>query len=155
MSPARGLGVGVVFEGVWGSGVGNRVTARCRRGDPGVHGFVMGWIGHGRSLLGGALGLGAGLVRWRTGCGTSRPSLALKPIPKTVGGVRGRSAPSALWFLNSRRILPGIANGCGECCTKAWPITARPPSPLERRQLGIRVLGETDLPADIRSGVAR
>ena len=34
-----------------------------------------------------------------------------------------------------------------------------PPSPiegtLERRQLGVRVLGETDLPADIRSGVAR
>ena len=34
-----------------------------------------------------------------------------------------------------------------------------PPSPiegtLERRRLGIRVLGETDLPADIRSGVAR
>ena len=34
-----------------------------------------------------------------------------------------------------------------------------PPSPiegtLERLQLGVRVLGETDLPADIRSGVAR
>jgi len=36
------------------------------------------------------------------------------------------------------------------------PFETRPiEGTLERRRLGIRVIGETDLPSDIRSGVAR
>jgi hypothetical protein len=36
------------------------------------------------------------------------------------------------------------------------PFPTRPiEGTLERRRLGIRVIGETDLPADIRQGVAR